>query len=182
MLFQNQKLKVRELDPKDKAHIAKWLSDPSVLEFYEGRDNPFDVDRVNEVFYDSEDENVRCMVEYDDHAIGYIQFYLLDDETKKEYEYTGENIYGTDQFIGEKEFRNKGLGTLLVQSMLEFLIKHRHAERIVMDPQLTNTRAIRCYEKCGFKRVKKLPNREYHEGEYRDCWLMEYTINRQLIE
>jgi aminoglycoside 6'-N-acetyltransferase len=49
-----------------------------------------------------------------------------------------------------------------------------------MDPQTRNTRAIKCYKKCGFKKIKILPKRELHEGEYQDCLLIENyngTIN-----
>ena len=123
MLFNNGDLKVRILEDEDNVLLAKWLSDPSVLEFYEGRDNPFDLDKVNKVFYATEDEEVKCIVEYDGNGIGYIQFYQLDDETKKEYGYLNENVYGTDQFIGEIEYWNKGIGTLLVTSMIRFLIE-----------------------------------------------------------
>ena len=174
MLFQNGRLKVRELEKEDNVLLAKWLSDPLVLEFYEGRDNPFDLEKVNKVFYDPKDETVKCIVEYEGKEIGYIQFYQLDDETKKEYGYSAGNVYGTDQFIGEIEYWNRGIGTLLVTSMIQFLMEHKNANRIVMDPQTRNTRAIKCYEKCGFKKVKMLPGRELHEGEYRDCWLIEY--------
>jgi aminoglycoside 6'-N-acetyltransferase len=174
MLFQNGNLKVRKLEEKDNYLLAKWLSDPLVLEFYEGRDNPFDLDKVNKVFYSSKDDEVRCIVEFDGTEIGYIQFYQLDDATKKEYGYFNENIYGTDQFIGEVKYWNKGIGTLLVTSMVKFLIEHKKAVRVVMDPQTRNTRAIKCYEKCGFRKVRILPNRELHEGKYQDCWLIEY--------
>ncbi|MFD1851386.1 GNAT family N-acetyltransferase [Oceanobacillus bengalensis] len=174
MLFQNGQLKVRRLQVKDNYLLVKWLSDPSVLAFYEGRDNPFDLDKVNKAFYDSDDDEVKCVVEFDGKEIGYIQFYPLDDETKKEYGYQDATIYGMDQFIGEVSYWNKGIGTLLVSSMVTFLIEHKEAERVVMDPQTWNTWAIRCYEKCGFKKVRILPNHELHEGEYRDCWLIEY--------
>lgn len=174
LLFQNGNLKVRKLEEKDNYLLARWLSNPSVLEFYEGRDNPFDLDKVNKVFYDSEDDEFKCIVEFDGNEIGYIQFYQLDDETKKEYGYYDGNIYGADQFIGEIEYWNKGIGTLLVTSMVKFLIEHKKADRLVMDPQIRNTRAIKCYEKCGFKKVKILAKNELHEGVYQDCWLIEY--------
>jgi aminoglycoside 6'-N-acetyltransferase len=173
-LFQNGHLKVRKIEDKDKFLLAKWLSDPSVLQFYEGRDNPFDLYKVNKVFYLSDNDVVKCMVEFDGNEIGYIQFYRLDDETKKEYGYSAENIYGMDQFIGEVEYWNKGIGTLLVTSMVKFLLEDKNADRVVMDPQTKNVRALKCYEKCGFKKVKILPKRELHEGEYQDCWLIEY--------
>lgn len=174
IFFHNDYLKVREIEEQDNVILAKWLSNPAVLEFYEGRDNSFDLDKVNTVFYTPEDDSVKCIVEYNDKKIGYIQFYQLDNESKEEYGYLNENVYGIDQFIGEVEYWNKGIGTLLVTNMMNFLIECKKAERIVMDPQIRNTRAIRCYEKCGFKKVKILVNHELHEGKYRDCWLMEY--------
>ncbi|MDN3015549.1 GNAT family N-acetyltransferase [Paenibacillus sp. BSR1-1] len=174
MLFKSDGLKVRKLEEKDKYLLAKWLSDPSVLEFYEGRNNPFNIYRVNAKFYNRRDGVTGCIVEYEGIEIGYIQYYQLDDEVKKEYGYTDGKIFGTDQFIGEGEFRNKGIGTLIVTSMVKFLINYYKADRVVMDPQTRNTRDIKCYEKCGFKKVKILPNHELHEGEYQDCWMIEY--------
>ena len=50
MLFQNGNLKVRKLEKKDKYLLVKWLSNPTVLEFYEGRDNPFNLEKVEKLF------------------------------------------------------------------------------------------------------------------------------------
>ncbi|PFA66723.1 GNAT family N-acetyltransferase [Bacillus sp. AFS015802] len=174
MLFQNEGLRVREMERKDAHLLAKWLSDPRVLEFYEGRDNPFDLVKVNEVFFDDEVDEVKCIVEFGGIEVGYVQFYPVDDETKQQYGYGDGSIYGTDQFIGEPEYWNKGIGSSLVEGMIKFLKSDKHADYIIMDPQTRNKRAIKCYEKCGFKKVKLLPERELHEGVYQDCWLMEY--------
>lgn len=173
-IFQNGHLNVRKLEIKDKFLLVKWLSDPTVLEFYEGRDNPMDIEKIEKAFYPAEDDEVRCIVEVARHEVGYIQFYPLEEETKRKYGYAEEIVYGTDQFIGEVAYWNKGIGTLLVSSMVQFLTEEKKAIRVVMDPQTRNKRAIRCYEKCGFKKVKFLPKNEWHEGEYQDCWLMEY--------
>ena len=51
----------------------------------------------------------------------------------------------------------------------------RRASKVILDPHIGNVRAIRCYEKCGFRKVKLLSLHELHEGEYRDSWLMEAT-------
>ena len=51
MLFRQGKLAVRELERKDNHLLSKWLSDPAVLEYYEGRDNVFDLERVDRHFY-----------------------------------------------------------------------------------------------------------------------------------
>jgi aminoglycoside 6'-N-acetyltransferase len=176
MLFHKGKLNVRQLVLNDNKLIAKWLSDPFVLEFYEGRDNPFNVEKVNKEFYDSENGVVGCIVEFEEIPIGYIQYYQLDETTRNTYGYdnTSEVICGIDQFIGEVDYWNRGIGQLLVQSMVEFLVEQKLANKVVMDPQTWNKRAIHCYEKCGFKKIKLLPKHELHEGEYRDCWLIEY--------
>ncbi|WP_163102356.1 GNAT family N-acetyltransferase [Peribacillus alkalitolerans] len=175
-LFQKEKIRVRTLENHDNVLIAKWLTDPNVLQFYEGRDRPQTQELVNEKFYNREEDEVGCIVEFDGEPIGYIQFYPLDQDARKLYGYDkSEVIFGTDQFIGEVEYWNQGIGKLLVQSMVQYLLDQHGAEKIVMDPQAWNERAIRCYEKSGFKKIKFLPKHEYHEGEYRDCWLIEYN-------
>lgn len=180
MLFQKGTLLIRELECKDKYLLSKWLSDPEILQYYEGRDNPFDVEKVEQKFFEEEADTTRCIIEFGETAIGYVQFYEVGVDERRTYGYGGssEIIYGMDQFIGELTYWNKGVGTQLVRAMVAYLIEEKGAERIVMDPQTWNERAIRCYEKCGFKKVKLLPENELHEGEYRDCWLIEYTLYR----
>jgi len=56
--------------------------------------------------------------------------------------------------------------------MVKYVRENLGANQIIMDPQAWNTRAIRCYEKAGFRKLKWLPNHELHEGQWRDCWLM----------
>lgn len=56
--------------------------------------------------------------------------------------------------------------------MVEYLIEQKQANIVVMDPQTWNERAIMCYEKCGFKKVKIMQKHEFHEGDYRDCLLI----------
>ncbi|TYR80498.1 acetyltransferase [Priestia megaterium] len=176
MIISNEKLIIRELTESDKELLVKWLSNPLVLQYYEGRDNPHDINMINEHFYQYEDDVTRCMIEFEHTAIGYIQFYLVDSQEKKAYGYEVlENIYGMDQFIGETDYWNKGIGTDLVKLMIDYLTHKKHAEKIVMNPQAWNQRAISCYERCGFKKVKYLPKHEYHEEELRDCWLIEYS-------
>ena len=175
-LINNEDLQVRKLVESDKILLAKWLSNPDVLQYYEGRDNPFDVRKVEQEFYTGEEGTTRCLIEFEGTSIGYVQFYEIDEEERKLYDYADlkEVIYGMDQFIGEVSYWNKGIGTKLVSSVVEYLIPERKADRIVMDPRTQNKRAIFCYEKCGFTKLKLLPKRELREGAYHDCWLMEY--------
>ena len=175
IIFKKAEWLIRHLQDEDQQTLVKWLSDSLVLEFYEGRDNPFDLQLVKEKFYQTDDATERCIIEFDGEKIGYIQFYKLDEETKNQYGISGDNLFGMDQFIGNPAYWNQGLGTRLVSIMVNVLIKEKHAKQIVMDPQVRNKRALRCYEKAGFKKVKLLSRHELHEGKYEDCWLIKYS-------
>lgn len=177
LVFQTDVLTIRELEQRDKNLLISWLNDPLVLTYYGGRDCPHDGDLVDEHFYKEEEAVVRCLIEYESQPIGYIQFYEIEEEERREYGYsdTTEKIYGTDQFIGDTAYWDQGIGKRLVTSMRDYLIDVLKADRIVMDPQQWNIRAISCYERCGFTKVKELPAHEMHEGEMRDCWLMAYS-------
>jgi aminoglycoside 6'-N-acetyltransferase len=73
LVYKTDDLLVRTLEQTDQELLVKWLSDPKVLEYYEGRDQPHDLDLVKEHFY-KEDEAARCIFEYLDIPIGYIQY------------------------------------------------------------------------------------------------------------
>lgn len=177
VIFQQKDLVLRELMKEDAALLAKWLSNPAVLEFYEGRNNPFDLAKVRQKFFNQNDAETRCIIEFEGKEIGYLQFYELDQEAFSEYglEASNERVFGMDQFIGEVDCWNRGIGTKVVSATVQYLLEQKQADKIVMDPQVVNERAIACYEKCGFLKVKVLPQKELHEGELRDCWLIEYT-------
>lgn len=178
ILFHSGDLNVRRLEIEDAPLLVRWLSDPAVLEYYEGRDRPHDQTLVQAHFYEDEEDGVnRGIVQFKDRPIGYIQFYPVGREEKEEYgyaDYTG-RIYGMDQFIGEPQMWNRGIGSLLVGGMVKYLLEAEQADLIVMDPQCRNHRALRVYEKNGFVRGKLLPEHEWHEGEWRDCWLISYN-------
>ena len=64
LLFEKDGLKVSHLQSGDQHLMAKWLSTPAVLEFYEGRDCPFTLEMVMEKFFKTEKDIERCLVEY----------------------------------------------------------------------------------------------------------------------
>ncbi|KMK96946.1 GNAT family N-acetyltransferase [Rossellomorea marisflavi] len=176
MRYEKGDIKVRPLKEEDAEFLYNWLNDPRILEYYEGRDKPFTHEMVKEAFYNDDKEKVACIVQYKGEKVGYLQYYPLDDETKQRYGYTNldEFIYGTDQFIGDSRYWNKGVGTLMIKAMVEYFMLEKGLHRLVMDPMTWNRRAIRCYEKCGYSKARILPQNELHEGEWHDCWLMEY--------
>lgn len=175
MLFRRDELSVRELDEVDVPVMAHWLSDPRVLEYYEGRDRPHNEAMVREKYLSRRENDVTgCIVERAGAPICYIQFYVLLPEARITLGYGNRPaIYGIDLFIGEPELWNQGIGTGLVSAMVDFLFAQKRADLVIIDPNVGNPRAIRCYEKAGFHKVRVSPKHELYEGEMLDCWLME---------
>lgn len=176
-IIKEKEISLRLLNEQDKNLLLKWLTDERVLNFWEGKSAVFDLDRITEDFYGEENvEVIRTIIEYQGQAIGYLQMYKLDNEALEEYSYQSINkvIYGVDQFIGEPEYWNKGIGTKFMRLVLQYLTNEKGAEIVILDPHADNPRAIRCYEKVGFKKIKFLPKHELHDGEMVDCYLMEY--------
>lgn len=176
-IIKNDDIFIRELEDYDKSLLLKWLTDERVLNFWEGKNVIFDMNRIIEDYYTEEDvEVIRTIIEYCGKSIGYAHMYKLSEELLNEYEYplTEKVVYGIDQFIGEPEFWNKGIGTNFMKLILKFLVEEKNAEIVILDPHSDNPRAIRCYEKVGFKKIKFLPKHELHDGKMVDCYLMEY--------
>ncbi len=62
------------------------------------------------------------------------------------------------------------MGTTAVGLVARFLCDQRGHHRLTIDPAATNTRAIRCYEKVGFRpvgimrRYERGPDGRFHDG------------------
>ncbi len=175
LLVDTGRIEVLTLSRDHMDVLRRWLNDPRVLDFYEGRDRPHSERMIEEVFFGADvDGRTRCIVHYDGKPIGYLQFYPLPTDEGIAFGFAADDqIYGLDQFIGEPDLWGRGIGTDLVAAVADYLERDLGAKRLIMDPHVENPRAVRCYEKCGFRKVRLLPAHELHEGAMRDCWLME---------
>jgi RimJ/RimL family protein N-acetyltransferase len=62
-------------------------------------------------------------------------------------------VRGIDQFLAEAEQLGQGLGTAMVRAFVGRLFADPAVTRVQTDPRPSNRRAIRCYEKAGFRAV-----------------------------
>jgi aminoglycoside 6'-N-acetyltransferase len=80
---------------------------------------------------------------------------------------------GIDIYVGTA-WQGRGIGTEAVRQMAAWLFEVRGHHRLTIDPAAANARAIRCYERVGFRPVGVL--RAYEQGEdgtYHDGLLMD---------
>ena len=85
--------------------------------------------------------------------IGIAQFYEEDDA---QYRHAG-----IDLGLGTA-WQDQGLGTDTVRVLARYLVHERGHHRVVIDPAADNHRAVRCYEKVGFRPVGVM--RRYERG------------------
>jgi len=174
VFFEEGNLRLRAMTgtEEDLARMHRWLNDPEVLAYWDGRDNPYSLERVRANFPPQTDEDKgerRCFAELSGEPIGYVQFYPLDAQTLELYGVPEQEPgYGIDLFLAGEAVRGRGIGTRLMTGLLRYLFEAQAARVVCIDPQTWNARAIGCYLKCGFEPVKVLEGHEWHEGAWRD--------------
>jgi len=176
-------LRLRTVEPADVPLLARWRSDPRVLELYAGRDRPLDEEGVRARYFRPHRDPTTgrfyeyraCVAETGSGPVGFVQYYRL---PRGDAELFGcppeERAYGVDLFLGEPTLWGRGLGSQVLALVRDHLVERRDARRIFADPRVENLRSVRALEKAGFRKVRVLPARSVHEGIRSDCWLMEY--------
>jgi aminoglycoside 6'-N-acetyltransferase len=111
----------------------------------------------------------RFIIVVDGAEICHIQTYDLRDYPVERKEIDIPSAAGLDVFIGEPEWRDKGVGTQAVRQFVDGIIfAIPGIETCVIDPEPTNKRAIRSYEKAGFTYVRTF----HSDANKMGCYLM----------
>ena len=74
--------------------------------------------------------------------------------------------------IGEKDYQGRGFGPDAVRTMLKFAFDELNLHRVELDVMAFNTRAIRCYEKVGFRHEGIRRESFFRGGKYHDLHVM----------
>jgi aminoglycoside 6'-N-acetyltransferase len=138
---------IREAAPGELHHLAGVMaSDPEVNVWWST-----DADTIRRWFDDP--EYAVLVVEERGRTAGIIAF---EEQTDPDYHSVGVDISLFSGFVG------RGLGPEALTLLVRWLIDERGHHRITIDPAVANARAVRAYEKTGFRRVGVA--REYERG------------------
>jgi len=74
--------------------------------------------------------------------------------------------------IGEKQLWGKGLGSDALRIAIRLAFDKLNLNRLWLTTLVNNSRAVRCYEKCGFVREGLLRQESFVDGKYRDVLMM----------
>ena len=161
MELRGDRVALRELAEADVDRIVELGADPEVARWWRGLTREHVLQKAR-----GEDEGVAVFaIIVDGEVAGMIQYW---EDLDEEYRHAG-----IDLFLGA-QYHGRGLGTDAVRTMARHLIHDRGHHRLTIDPAAHNERAIRSYEKVGFKRVGIM--REYWldgDGVWRDGLLLD---------
>ena len=145
------------LTAADLPMLHEWRSSPHVAEIWDGYPT---LEEINEKFLPrlEESSDVKPYIaSLDGCPVGYIQSYVaVESENGWWPGQHDRGVLGIDLFLADGESLGRGLGTRMVRAFVEYLFRDRAIHRIQLDPAPDNARAIRCYEKVGFRRVKEM--------------------------
>lgn len=147
----------RPMTPGDFPMLHKWLGRPHVAEWWGPRPSLAQVEAEFEPLTGDQSTTRAYVVLVDGRPIGYIQSYVAlgsgdgwwPDERDP-------GVRGIDQFLANAEDLGRGLGSAMVRAFVERLFADRAVTRVQTDPSPGNRRAIRCYEKAGFRAEREV--------------------------
>lgn len=75
-------------------------------------------------------------------------------------------------FIGNEEYLSRGYGSEAIMLLLDYAFNQLNLNNIMLKAISFNKRALRAYEKCGFKQFGVWKKAHYTEGKYHDLVYM----------
>jgi RimJ/RimL family protein N-acetyltransferase len=126
----------------------KWWNDLEILKFSSDRLDKRPKAEIDEFLTKHlEDANsFDWIISVNDKKIGY---FLIHKKRNKKY-------WELYIVIGEKEYWGRGIGTIVIKRMCRWFFKKVSTEKVLrLEVNADNSRAVRCYEKVGFKKVRK---------------------------
>jgi aminoglycoside 6'-N-acetyltransferase len=136
----------RPVTPDDLEMIAGWLAEPHVAEWWDDPDE--EIASIREHIDSISVEPL--IIELDGRPIGYLQSYDPHLEDDHPYQDQPFGTLGIDLSIGVPDLVGIGHGSAIVGQFVEELFAEG-TPRVIIDPDPANLRAIRAYEKAGFK-------------------------------
>ncbi|RUU01493.1 N-acetyltransferase [Mesorhizobium sp. USDA-HM6] len=151
----------RPVTEKDLPMIAGWLAEPHVAEWWD--DPEKEIADIREHITSVSVEPL--IVELVGRPIAYLQSY--DPHLEDDHPYADQpfGTLGIDLSIGPAELIGIGHGSAIVRQFVEELFEEG-APRVIIDPHPDNGRAIRAYQKAGFRPIDR------RQSQYGDVVLM----------
>jgi aminoglycoside 6'-N-acetyltransferase len=143
---QKRRYGFRPVTEADLPMIAGWLAEPHVAEWWDDPET-----EIASIKGHIDSISVEPLViELDGKPIGYLQSYDPHLEDDHPYQDQPFGTLGIDISIGDPTLVGIGHGSAIIRQFVDTLFAEG-TPRVVIDPDPANIRAIRAYEKAGFR-------------------------------
>jgi RimJ/RimL family protein N-acetyltransferase len=163
-MLEGKLVRLRAPERGDLPVFVRWINDPEVTEFLQF-EPPMSIED-EEIWFQhmvqSKDRTFAIETK-DGRLIGNIGLMGLDLRNRK----TEVGI-----MIGEKDMWSQGYGTDAMLILLRYLFEEMNINRVGLYADVSNHRALRSYEKCGFSREGVVRQYRFKDGRYLDSVLM----------
>jgi aminoglycoside 6'-N-acetyltransferase len=159
MELTGDRIRLRPVGEEHVDRLTEILTAPEVARWW----GSYDRARVaRELLADDEDWLV---IEHAGEVVGTVGYW---EENDPQYRHAGIDITLHPDWIGQ------GLGGEAIATLARWLFDERGHHRVTIDPAAANARAIRCYERVGFRPVGVMRRYERApDGTWRDGLLLD---------
>ncbi|WP_298985153.1 GNAT family N-acetyltransferase [uncultured Roseibium sp.] len=162
----------RPVTMEDLSLLSEWMARPHWREWW--GDPTEELGYIKEMLT-GQDTTRPYFFQVDGKETGYIQVWFIKDQKNTEWvedypwlELLPEEAVGVDLSIASAADLSKGIGTRVLSAFVEKL-RGEGYERIIIDPDPANLRAVKAYRKAGFREIEDLL------GRTDDSLLMEHN-------
>jgi RimJ/RimL family protein N-acetyltransferase len=165
-MILGEKTRLRAIEREDIPTFVRWFNDPEVrqyLEMYLPMSRA-EEEQWFEAYLKDNTSRIFAIVDADDGVtIGNVGLHGLDWKNRSA-------TLGI--VIADKEYWGRGYGSDAITTLLDFAFGEMNLHRIELSVYEFNQRAMRCYEKCGFRHEGRAREAFYRGGRYHDTFLM----------
>lgn len=152
------------LSPRNTEDVEKfteWLNDFETTDYIGRSHQTVTLDGEKKYLEETiKEESVFAIVDIKEHKlIGNIGLHQLDHVNR---------TATLGIFIGDKEYRSQGYGTEAIRLILDYGFNYLNLKNIKLDLMEFNQRALKCYQKCGFKECGRRRKCRFINGKYYD--------------
>lgn len=158
----SQQFSLRRVDAdRDLAVVHSWMNDPEVARFWR---MAWPLEQIADYLH-GQDRNAHSTAylgELDGVPMSYWELYRADLDPLARHYSARDHDAGLHLLLGPADCRGRGLAVDLLRAVSSWqLDADLHAARVVAEPDVQNTRAIRAFERAGFRRTVdlELPNK-----------------------
>ena len=158
--------------------LYKWCADPEVLYWTEGGEDivrSYDEETVHDI-YGGVSQNALCfLIEANCIPIGECWLQKMNLLNVKKMYHEALDVRRIDMCIGEKDYWNKGIGSIFIKMLMDFAFNSEHVDVLHCFCEDYNKRSQRMWQKNGFTLTftEDLPQPQKGKLQYH------YTLTRE---